>query len=61
MLRLKNTIFLTIFFFISNATIGQTNYEFFGIIKLNGDSKNMISYRINFEEKKGKISGYSII
>ena len=60
MLRLKNTIFLTIFFFISNATIGQTNYEFFGIIKLNGDSKNMISYRINFEEKKGKISGYSI-
>ena len=60
MLRLKNTIFLTLFFFISNSFFCQTNYEFFGILKLNGDSKSMISYRINFEEKNGKIKGYSI-
>lgn len=60
MLRLKNTIFLTLLFFISNSFFGQANYEFFGILKLNGDSKSMISYRINFEEKNGKIKGYSI-
>lgn len=60
MLRLKNTIFLTLLFFISNSFFGQAIYEFFGILKLNGDSKSMISYRINFEEKNGKIKGYSI-
>ena len=60
MLRLKNTIFLTLLFLISNSFFGQANYEFFGILKLNGDSKSMISYRINFEEKNGKIKGYSI-
>ncbi|MFD2909287.1 hypothetical protein ACFSX9_11170 [Flavobacterium ardleyense] len=60
MLTFKKTIFCTLLFFISNSFFAQTNYEFFGIVKLNGDAKNMISYRINFEERKGKVSGYSI-
>lgn len=60
MLRFKTTIFCIFLLLFSNYILGQTNYEFFGIVKLNGDAKNMISYRINFEEKNGKINGYSI-
>lgn len=60
MLKFKTIIFGSFLLLFSNFISGQSNYEFFGIVKLNGDAKNMISYRINFQEKNGKINGYSI-
>lgn len=57
---LKNVIFFLLLLLFSNTLLSQTNYEFFGILKLNGDTKKMITYRINFEENNGKIDGYSI-
>ena len=60
MLTMKNVIFFLSLIFFSNSLISQTNYEFFGILKLNGDAKKMITYRINFEENNGEINGYSI-
>jgi hypothetical protein len=40
----------------------QNNFEheFLGVLFLNNDHSKMISYRLVFEEKNGKISGYSI-
>lgn len=50
-----------VFFLLSYITsFAQGNYEFFGAIKLNGNDKTLITYRIVFEEKNGKITGYSI-
>ncbi len=50
-----------VFFLLSYVTsFAQGNYEFFGAIKLNGNDKTLITYRIVFEEKNGKITGYSI-
>jgi hypothetical protein len=60
MSAIKNVIFFLSLLFFSNTIFSQNNYEFFGILKLNDDSKKMITYRIKFEEKNGKINGYSI-
>lgn len=50
-----------VFFLLSYITsFAQVNYEFFGAIKLNGNDKTLITYRIVFEENNGKIAGYSI-
>lgn len=50
-----------IFFLLSYITsFAQGSYEFFGAIKLNGNDKTLITYRIVFEENNGKITGYSI-
>lgn len=44
-----------------NTTIGLSqNYEFYGVLKLNGKKENAISYRLFFTEANGKIKGYSI-
>jgi hypothetical protein len=51
---------LFLFLFISLTSYAQGGYEFFGAIKLNGNDKTLITYRIVFEENNGKISGYSI-
>ncbi len=55
------SFFLTImsFYFYANAVYGQ-NYEFYGVVLLNGKKENSIVYKISFVEKKGVISGYSL-
>ncbi|WP_298146911.1 hypothetical protein [Flavobacterium sp.] len=55
---LNNSI--VVFFLVFNLTQAQSNYEFFGAIKLNGNDKTIITYRIVFEENNGIIKGYSI-
>lgn len=48
------------FFLISSNLYSQTNYEYFGALKLNGNDASIITYRITFTEAKGVIKGYSI-
>jgi len=55
--NLKFTIFFSLFFL---TNLAQTNYEFFGAVKLNGNDKTIITYRLVFEEFEGKITGFSI-
>ncbi len=58
---MKNLIkILLIVLFVSFDSFAQENFEFFGAIKLNGNDKTLITYRIVFKENNGKISGYSI-
>lgn len=58
---MKNlTKFIIIILFITLNTFSQENFEFFGAIKLNGNDKTLITYRIVFQEKNGIINGYSI-
>lgn len=55
------TFFLTILFYcFVNQMIGQNQYEYMGILRLNNKNSELISYRIVFTEKFGKIEGYSI-
>lgn len=49
-----------VLFLIPFLASSQNKYEFFGTLKLNGDNKSLISYRISFTENAGKIYGYSI-
>ena len=50
-----------LFIFFSFYTLSaQSKYEYFGALKLNGDAKTVISYRVVFTENKGKITGYSV-
>jgi hypothetical protein len=53
---LVNLFFLLFFFF----TFSQEKYEYFGALKLNGNDKTVISYRLVFYENNGKLSGYSV-
>jgi len=48
------------FFLFSLNFYSQSKYEYFGALKLNGDDKTIISYRLVFIEDKGKIEGYSL-
>ena len=52
--------FLTILLLFISSLYSQESHEFFGVLKLNGDIKSMISYRLVFDESNGKIYGYSI-
>jgi hypothetical protein len=52
-----NYFFLFFLPFLINT---NTNYEFYGVLKLNGKQESAISYKIVFTEKNGKVSGYSI-
>lgn len=48
-------------FLLPFCSIAQSvNYEFLGVLKLNKNDKIIISYRLVFEEEKGKIKGYSV-
>lgn len=47
-------------FFFSSFFNNNTQYEFYGVLKLNGKDQSAISYKIVFTENNGKISGYSI-
>ncbi|NMH25044.1 hypothetical protein [Flavobacterium solisilvae] len=55
---MKKIFFL--FLIISNICNSQQNYEFFGALKLNGNVKEVITYRIVFTEINGNINGFSI-
>lgn len=55
---IKKILFLT--FFTSVVFSQSTDYEFLGVIKLNGDDKNIISYRLVFSEQNNRIYGYSM-
>lgn len=49
-------------FFILVILIGKLNaqqYSFYGVLMLNGKKENSISYRLDFTEKEGKITGTS--
>lgn len=48
------------FFLFSLNFYPQSKYEYLGALKLNGDDKTIISYRLVFTENKGKIAGYSL-
>ena len=52
--------FLTFFILLSLNSYSQVNYEFYGALKLNGNDKTIITYRLVFTEQNGKISGYSV-
>ena len=52
--------FFSLFILTSFISFSQTKYEYFGALKLNGDERQIITYRIVFTEKKGVIEGYSI-
>lgn len=49
-----------IFFMITLTFFAQEKHEYMGVIKLNGDSKSIIPYRLVFTEKAGVVSGYSV-
>ncbi|MFP9098237.1 hypothetical protein ACLI09_04225 [Flavobacterium sp. RHBU_24] len=48
------------FFMISLTFFSQEKYEYLGAVKLNGNAKTVISYRLVFTEKSGKLTGYSV-
>lgn len=56
----KNLLILLTFFLFNLTVVSQNNYEFFGAIKLNGNDKTLITYRLVFEENNGIIKGYSV-
>lgn len=59
----KRTIFflcLLGYFLTAEKAFSQNNYEFLGALKLNGNEKSVITYRLVFEELNGKLKGYSI-
>ena len=56
----KNLLILLTLFMLNLSAVSQNNYEFFGAIKLNGNDKTLITYRLVFEENNGKIKGYSV-
>jgi hypothetical protein len=51
------TSFFLFLFFLTNA---QEKYEYIGALKLNGNDKTVITYRLVFYESNGKLSGYSV-
>lgn len=56
----KNLLILFSIFIFNQTVVSQSNYEFFGAIKLNGNDKTLITYRLVFEENNGIIKGYSV-
>ncbi len=49
-----------LFFMISLTFYAQEKYEYMGAVKLNGDIKTVISYRLVFSESNGIVKGYSV-
>lgn len=50
----------TLFFLFFINSYSQEKFEYFGALKLNGNDKTVITYRLMFYENKGKLDGYSI-
>lgn len=57
---MKNFFLLFFTFFLTNHLQSQEQYEYFGVIKLNGLDNQIISYRLVFQELNGEIKGYSV-
>lgn len=53
-------IFFQLLTLISYSAYSQASYEFIGVLKLTGDDKQIITYKLVFQENKGVISGYSV-
>ena len=53
-------IFLIFFLTFSITVSAQNSYEYFGVVKLNGNDKTVITYRLNFIENDGVVKGYSV-
>lgn len=49
-----------ILLFLTQISYAQDQYEFLGVLRLNGNKTEVISYRLVFIENKGVISGYSV-
>lgn len=52
--------FRLLFLIIFINSYSQVKHEYFGALKLNGNDKTIISYRLVFSENKGIIKGYSV-
>lgn len=50
----------TLFFLFFINSYSQEKFEYFGALKLNGNDKTVITYRLMFYENEGKLDGYSI-
>ena len=50
----------SLFFLFFITSYSQEKYEYFGALKLNGDDKSVITYRLMFYENKGRLDGYSL-
>jgi hypothetical protein len=55
---LKNILKIAILI-LSYQTIQAQTFEFMGVVKLRNNDSEAISYKISFNEKAGKVSGYS--
>ena len=49
-----------LFLLFLSKSFSQQQYDYFGALKLNGDDKTLISYRLVFAENNGDIKGYSV-
>jgi len=58
-ISIKIFTFITLCFF-TFSSYSQEKYEYFGALKLNGNDKTVITYRLMFYENKGVLDGYSI-
>ena len=56
---MRKICFLILLFFCFK-NYSQKRFEFFGGLKLNGNDKTLITYRLVFELSNNKINGYSI-
>jgi len=56
----KVYFFLNFFLTFFLTSYSQVNYEFFGALKLNGNDKQTITYKLVFTENKGKINGFTV-
>ena len=57
---IMKTIFFLTFLTFSSVLFSQEKYEYFGVVKLNGDDKAIISYRLVFTELNGVVNGFSV-
>jgi len=51
---------LILFYLFTINFYSQEKFEYFGALKLNGNDKTVITYRLIFYENNGKLNGYSI-
>lgn len=54
----RNFVLFFMFFYL--MTHSQKKHEFFGVLKLNGNEKTLISYNLVFELSQNKLNGYSV-
>jgi len=57
---IMKSIFILTFLTFSSILFSQEKHEYFGVLKLNGDDKTIISYRLVFTEQNGVVNGFSV-